>query len=73
MIRSHVVDIAGVFAGAAVKKPTHFEFVAVHPRLSGIDRSEWPSLTELRRAAAHVMMTGRLPDRYCLPAEEQTH
>ena len=73
MIRSHVVDIAGVFAGAAVSKQTHFEFVAVHPRLSGIDRSEWASLSELRRAAAHVMTTGRLPERHPAPAPEQTH
>jgi len=73
MIRSHVVDIAGVFAGAAIRKPTHFEFVAVHPRLSGIDRSEWPSLSDLRRAASYVMTTGRLPERCGLPSEEQAH
>ena len=73
MIRSHVVDIAGVFAGAAIKQPTHFEFVAVHPRASAIDRNEWRSLSELRRAAAYVMTTGRVPERHHMQVQERTH
>jgi len=61
MIQSHVIDISGVFAGAAVKTSGVFRFVAVDPRLEDLDQSEWPSLAEIRRVAAHVLHTGQLP------------
>jgi hypothetical protein len=61
MIQSHVIDISGVFAGAAVKTSGVFRFVAVDPRLEDLDQSEWPSLSEIRRVATHVIHTGQLP------------
>ena len=61
MIQSHVIEVAGVFAGAAVKTSENFRFIAVDPRLEDLDQSEWPSLAEIRRVAAHVINTGRLP------------
>ncbi len=63
MIESHVIDVAGTFAGAAVRTPTAFRFIAVDPRVEDLDQSEWPSLAEVRRIVAHLMQTGRLPTR----------
>jgi hypothetical protein len=63
MKQSHVIEVSGVFAGAAVDTSGHFRFIAVHPRLEPLDRSEFPSLSDVRSAVTHVMMTGRLPER----------
>jgi hypothetical protein len=63
MIQSHVIEVAGVFAGAAVRTSERFRFIAVDPRLEDLDQSEWASLAEIRRVAAHVINTGRLPPR----------
>ena len=63
MKQSHVIEVSGVFAGAAVNTSGYFRFIAVHPRLGELDRSEWPSLSDVRSAVTHVMTTGRLPER----------
>ena len=62
MIQSHVIDVGGIFAGAAVKTSQNFRFIAVDPRLEDLDQSEWPSLSDIRRVAAHMINTGRLPN-----------
>jgi hypothetical protein len=63
MIQSHVIDIKGTFAGAAVGSINTFRFIAVHPRVKELDGSEWPTLQDLRRAVGHLLVTGRLPAR----------
>ncbi len=63
MIQSHVIDVAGVFVGAAVKTSEKFRFIAVDPRVEDLDQSEWPSLADVRRVASHLITTGRLPER----------
>ena len=63
MIQSHVIDIKGTFAGAAVGSINTFRFIAVHPRMKELDGSEWPTLQDLRRAVGHLLVTGRLPAR----------
>lgn len=64
MIRSHVIDISGVFAGAAIQTSDRYRFVAVDPRLEALNQSEFPSLADIRRAAALLMTTGPIqPDR----------
>ena len=70
MIQSHIIEIAGIFAGAAVKTSANFRFIAVDPRLEDLDQSEWPSLSEIRRVVAHVINTGRLPHRHAATHEE---
>ena len=62
MDQSHVIDISGVFAGAAVSTSGIFRFIAVDPRLEDLDQSEWQSLSEIRRVAAHVIQTGQVPE-----------
>jgi hypothetical protein len=52
MHQSHVIDIDGVFVGAAVRLSDGFRFVAVDGRLEEIDGSLWPTLNDVRRVAA---------------------
>jgi hypothetical protein len=66
MYQSHVIEVFGVFAGAAVTTSGNFRFIAVDPRFEDLDQSEWPSLSDIRRVATHVFTTGRLPERCTL-------
>jgi hypothetical protein len=61
MLDSHVIDVAGTFAGAAVRTARAFRFIAVDPRVEELDQSEWASLADVHRVVAHLMRTGRLP------------
>lgn len=61
MIKSYVIDVAGTFAGAAVRTAQTFRFIAVDPRVEDLDQSEWPSLAEVNRVVTHLLRTGRLP------------
>ncbi len=51
MFQSHVIDIDGVFVGAAVRLHEGYRFVATDLRLEEIDGSLWPSLDDVRRVA----------------------
>jgi hypothetical protein len=65
MLQSFVIDVAGTFAGAAVRtfsqSGERFRFIAVDPRVEELDQSEWPSLDAVRRVVGHLLRTGRLP------------
>ncbi len=61
MIQSHVIEIAGTFAGAAVNTSGTFRFIAVDPRVEELDGSVWPTLPDVRRVVGHLLTTGRLP------------
>jgi hypothetical protein len=63
MIQSHVIDISGTFAGAAVRTTDKYRFIAVDPRVEDLDQSEWPSIDEVRRVVGHLLTNGRLPPR----------
>lgn len=63
MFDSHVVEIAGRVAGAAVTRGSSLHFVTLDPRLEEIDGSRWRTLDELRRVADHLLRTGSLPRR----------
>ena len=62
MHQSHVIEVSGRFAGAAMSQDGAFRFVAVDPQAGLLDRSLWPSLRDVQRAVAHLMQTGRVPD-----------
>lgn len=62
MHRSHVIEVSGRFAGVAVSYGGAFRFVAVDPQAKELDRSLWPSLPDVQRAAALLMHAGRLPE-----------
>jgi hypothetical protein len=55
MFQSHVIEVSGVFAGAAVTSAGRFRFVAVDPRFEELDGSEWPSLPDVRRVVAQML------------------
>jgi hypothetical protein len=61
MQQSHVIDIGGVFAGAAVRIANRYRFVAVDPRVEELDLSDWPSLSDVERVVRHLLVNGRLP------------
>jgi hypothetical protein len=63
VLQSQVIDVAGVFAGAAVRGLGHFRFIAVDPRVEELDGSEWQSLPDMRRVVGCLLTTGRLPQR----------
>ena len=50
MFQSHVVEVAGRVAGAAVSSQAGLRFIAIDPRLEEIDGSAWHSLSALRSA-----------------------
>ncbi|HTR16784.1 MAG TPA: hypothetical protein VMI52_07105 [Acetobacteraceae bacterium] len=65
MLRSHVIEVDGVFLGAAVPLPHSegFRFVAADLRVEELDGSIWPTLIDTRRLASQLFHTGRLPAR----------
>jgi hypothetical protein len=63
MLNSHVIEVSGQFAGAAVRDMNAFRFVAVDPRVEELDGSVWPSLSDVQRVVGHLLTTGRLPQR----------
>ncbi len=58
MHQSHVIEVSGRFAGAAMTQGGAFRFVAVDPRAAPLDRSLWPSLPDVQRAVTQLMQTG---------------
>lgn len=63
MLQSHVIDIDGVFVGAAVRLHDGYRFVATDLRLDEIDGSHWPSLDDVRRVARGRLNAGRYLSR----------
>lgn len=63
MQQSHIIEVGGVFAGAAVRVAGHYRFIAVDPRVEELDLSDWPSLPDVERVVGHLMANGRLPRR----------
>ncbi len=52
MLKSYVIEVDGIFAGAAIPQNNgHFRFVPVDTRMQRIRDSIWPTLSELRREA----------------------
>ena len=62
MHQSHIIEVSGRFAGAAMSQGGAFRFVAVDPQAGLLDRSLWPSLPDVQWAVTHLMQTGRVPD-----------
>lgn len=61
MHQSHVIEVSGQFAGAAVSHEGRFRFIAVDPRVEELDDSLWPTLPDVQRVVGHLLNTGRLP------------
>ncbi len=61
MLQSHVVDVDGVFVGAAIRQSDGYRFVAVDVRLDELVGRVWPTLGELRRQARVAVLLARVP------------
>ena len=68
MHQSHVIEICGQFAGAALSHGSQFRFVAIDPRAEELDDSLWASISDMQRVVEHLITTGRLPGRAAGPA-----
>jgi hypothetical protein len=64
MLQSHIIEVGGVFVGAAVRIDRGYRFVATDFRLEELDTSIWPTLDDVRRVARlslqRAMSTGRI-------------
>ena len=58
MIQSHVIDVDGVFVGAAVRLDTGYRFVATDCRLEQLDATIWPTLADVQRLARSLCLAG---------------
>jgi hypothetical protein len=59
--QSHIIEVSGHFAGAAISHGGQFRFKAIDPRAEELDESVWPSLSDIQRVVGHLLTTGRLP------------
>ena len=60
MLQSHVIEIGGIFVGAAITTTTEFRFRAVHSKVKDLDESTWRSLKDLNGAVQHLFTAGQL-------------
>jgi hypothetical protein len=58
MHESHVIDVDGVFVGAAIHLKNGYRFVAVDHRLDDINGTFWPSREDVQRVARRIVLTG---------------
>jgi hypothetical protein len=73
MLQSHVIDVDGVFVGAAVRLDTGYRFVATDFRLEELDSTIWPTLADVRRLARLIFHTGSVVGSASAPAVAATH
>jgi hypothetical protein len=56
MLQSHIIDVDGVFVGAAIRIDRGYRFVATDYRLEELDSSVWPTLEDVRRLARRTLL-----------------
>lgn len=75
MHQSHVIEVSGLFAGAAIaiSHGGRFSFLAVHPRVEKPDHNLWHLPRDMLRAVSGMIRTGgpashlAIPDAAALP------
>jgi hypothetical protein len=68
MLQSHVIDIDGVFVGAAVRLDNGYRFIATDVRLDDLDGTIWPNLSDIKRLARQLYQNGRFGEARQAPA-----
>jgi len=58
MTQSHIIEIDGLFAAAAVAQKDGYRIVAIDPRVEALDGSVWPTLDEATRSTESLIQTG---------------
>ena len=75
MLQSHIIDIVGVFVGAAIRIDRGYRFVAIDFRLEELDSTIWPTLADVQRLARRLYQTGSFagpttPEMTSVPASQ---
>lgn len=60
MLQSHIIDIDGVFVGAAIRLDRGYRFIATNMRLEELDQTTWPTLADVQRLARRLYLNGTL-------------
>jgi hypothetical protein len=71
MLQSYIIDIDGVFVGAAIRLDSGYRFVATNLRVEELDESIWPTLADVQRLARRLYVNGSFaaqPAPQILPA-----
>ena len=71
MLQSHIIDVDGVFVGAAIRIDRGYRFVATDFRLEELDSSIWPTLEDVCRLARRALVAAT-PARPFSPAVHAT-
>jgi hypothetical protein len=71
MLQSHIIDVDGVFVGAAIRIDRGYRFVATDFRLEELDSSIRPTLEDVRRLARRALVAAT-PARPIAPAVHAT-
>jgi hypothetical protein len=58
MMKSHVIEVDGVFVGAAIQHPAGYKLVAVAPQLTSLNGMVYPTLEDTRRALRSSVKQG---------------
>ena len=58
MLQSHIIDVDGVFVGAAIRIDRGYRFVATDFRLEELDSTIWSTLDDVRRIARRLCLNG---------------
>jgi hypothetical protein len=56
MLQSHIIEVDGVFAGAAVRIDRGYRFVATDFRLEELDSTIWPTLEDVQRVVRRALV-----------------
>ena len=59
MLQSHIIEIDGVFVGAAVRLDRGYRFVPTDFRVEELEATIWPTLLDLQRVARRVYRGAR--------------
>lgn len=81
MLQSHIIQVDGVFLGAAVRLDRGYRFIATDIRMDDLDGTIWPTLADVNRLAGQLYRTGRFgaeraqpdPTPGLRPAEPLSH
>ncbi len=58
MLQSHIIDMDGVFVGAAIRIDSGYRFVATDFRLEELNSTIWPTLADVQRGPDRVLPGG---------------
>jgi hypothetical protein len=67
MLQSHIIDIDGVFVGAAIRLDRGYRFVATNLRVEELDESIWPTLADVQRLARRLYVNGSFAEQSAPP------